>query len=438
MTADLSRSPRRVIESHQVARLRDLLSRVEASSGMQAARLRQSGLSSRVATLDDYRRLMPFTTKADLVADQRDHPPYGSAMLAPVDRFTRLHQTSATTGEPLRWLDTPESWSAMVDDWREVLQAAGVRPGDRLLAAFSFGPFIGFWLAFEAAARLGCLCISGGAMNSATRLRAILANRVSVLCCTPTYAIRLGEEARWESIDLRSASPVRVIVVAGEPGGSIPAVRSRIESLWRGARVFDHHGMTETGPISYECPARPGSLHLIESSFLCEFIDPRTSEPLAPDGRGTAELVVTTLRRNDSPVFRYRTGDVVRPAPDRICTCGRTFRTLEGGVIGRLDDMVFVRGVNLYPGAVEQVMRSCAGLDEYRVDVSELRGMVEVLVTIEAAADAPPERVAATCEAALRDAFNLRIPVRSVPRGTLVRSEMKSRRWVRVADGGAT
>jgi phenylacetate-CoA ligase len=437
MTADLSRTPRREIESHQVARLRDLLARVSASNGLQAARLRQSGLTARETRLDDFCRLMPFTTKAELVADQRDHPPYGSSVLAPVDRFTRLHQTSATTGEPLRWIDTPESWNAMVDDWCEVLEAAGVRPGDRLLAAFSFGPFIGFWLAFEAAARLGCLCISGGAMNSATRLRAILANRVTVICCTPTYAIRLGEEARDESIDLQSLSPVRVIVVAGEPGGSIPAVRSRIESLWRGARVFDHHGMTETGPISYECPARPGSLHLIESSFLCEFIDPGTGDPVAPDAARTAELVVTTLRRNDSPVFRYRTGDVVRPAPDGICACGRTFRILEGGVIGRLDDMVFVRGVNLYPGAVEQVMRSCAGLDEYRVDVSEQRGMVEVQVTIEAAADASAERVAAMCEAALRDAFNLRIPVRSAARGTLARSEMKSRRWVKVSDGGA-
>src|SRR5262249_34165146 len=155
-----------------------------------------------------------------------------------------------------------------------------VAPGDRFFFAFSFGPFLGFWTAFEAGLRLGCMCLPGGGQSSAARLRAILENRATVLCCTPTYAIRLGEVAAAEGIDL-AAGAVRTILVAGEPGGSIPATRARIERLWPGARVRDHHGMTEIGPVSFECPARPGVLHVIEAGYLPEIIDPESERPVA-------------------------------------------------------------------------------------------------------------------------------------------------------------
>src|SRR5205823_10383363 len=142
----------------------------------------------------------------------------------PLERYTRFHQTSGTSGAPLRWLDTPESWEAMIESWTEVLQAAAVEPRDRIYFAFSFGPFIGFWLAFEAAARLGCLCVPGGGLSTSARVRQILDLQASVLCCTPTYAIHMGETATSERMDL-SRSAVRLMIVAGEPGGSIPATR---------------------------------------------------------------------------------------------------------------------------------------------------------------------------------------------------------------------
>src|SRR5262249_37611068 len=163
-----------------------------------------------------------------------------------------------------RWLDTPESWDWMVENWCEVFRAAGVGKNDRIYFAFSFGPFIGFWMAFEAGARLGALCIPGGGMSSAARLRAILDNGAKGRCCTPTYALRLAEVAAQEKIDLRQ-SRIKTIIVAGEPGGSIPAIREQLTQLWHGAKIFDHHGMTETGPVTYECPARPGVLHVMES-----------------------------------------------------------------------------------------------------------------------------------------------------------------------------
>src|SRR5205814_9399315 len=130
----------------------------------------------------------------------------------------------------------------------------------------------------EAALRLGCLCLPGGGMSSVARLRSVLDHAATILCCTPTYAVHLSEVASREKIDL-TGSAIKTIIVAGEPGGSIPAIRQRIEARWRGARIFDHHGMTEVGPVTFQCPARPYRLHVIESSYFPEIIDPKTSQP---------------------------------------------------------------------------------------------------------------------------------------------------------------
>jgi phenylacetate-CoA ligase len=426
-------SGRDAIEREQLARLRRMLAALEQNP-FYADRLHAAGLDGTVADLETFTARMPVTTKAELVADQAAHPPYGTNLTAPLEAYVRLHQTSSTTGNPLRWLDTADGWSAMVDGWVTVFEAAGVTAEDRLFAAFSFGPFIGFWLGFEAAARMGCLVIPGGAMSSVNRLRAILANEVTVLCATPTYAIRLGETAREHDLDL-AASRVRTIVVGGEPGGSVPAVRGRIEAMWPGARVFDHHGMTEIGPATFECPDRAGTLHLLEPALLCEFVDPETGAPLA-DGAGTGELVVTTLDRVDSPLLRYRTGDIVRPAPLGVCACGRATRTLDGGVVGRVDDMVFVRGVNLYPSVVDDILAAQPGVAEYRVEIHEERGMTELRVLIEPTPDAPDaDELQRAVADAFRSAVHLRVPIDVVPSDTLPRFEFKSKRWVRVDPG---
>ena len=226
---------------------------------------------------------MPFTFKREIAADQLRHPPFGSNLTYPPEQYTRFSQTSGTTGTPLRWLDTPESWEWMLDCWARVYRAAGAGPHDRVFFPFSFGPFLGFWLAFEAAVRMGCLAIPGGGMRSAGRLQTILDNEVTVLCATPSYALRLAEVAAEEGIDL-SASKVRRIIVAGEPGGSIPATRALIESRWCGARVLDHHGMTEIGPVSYECPERKGVLHIMEHAYIPRMIDPDSLERVGPGG----------------------------------------------------------------------------------------------------------------------------------------------------------
>lgn len=420
---------RQIIAQRQSDALRALLRALIPGNPFYTAKYDAARTPGKVSHLGDFYASFPFTTKAELAADQAANPPYGTNLTFPLERYTRCHQTSGTSGAPLRWLDTPESWDWMADNWQTILRAAGVTRADTIFFAFSFGPFIGFWLAFEAGVRLGCRCLPGGGMSSAARLRAILDHRATVLCCTPTYALHLAEVAAAEGLALAD-SAVKTLIVAGEPGGSIPTTRARLESLWPGVRVFDHHGMTETGPVTYECPVKPRVLHVLESAYVAEIIHPDTGAQLATGETG--ELVLTTLGRLGSPLLRYRTGDLVRAALDTVCECGRSELALEGGILGRTDDMVCVRGVNLYPSAVEEILRAHGAVAEYQVQVDTTSTLPEVTIRVEPLpAVSDVAALAHQLEGALQIAFNLRIPVAVVPQGSLPRFEMKAQRWVR-------
>jgi len=426
---------REAIREAQLDQLRTLVTELFPANAFYTRKLEDVGVTFDVASLEDYAARFPLTTKTELVEDQLAHPPFGTNLTYPLSNYTRFHQTSGTTGAPLRWLDTPESWDCILEYWAEVFHASGVEAADRVCFAFSFGPFLGFWMAFESAERLGCLCLPTGGMSSLARLRVVLDNAVTVLCCTPTYAIRLGEVAAANGLDLRQ-SKVRRIIVAGEPGGSIPATRARIEALWPGARVVDHHGMTEVGPVTYECPERPGMLHVIESGYYAECIDPASGRPVAPGETG--ELVLTTLGRVASPLLRYRTGDLVKPETRNLkpetppCQCGSHYLALEGGILGRVDDMVIVRGVNVYPGAVEEIVRSVGGVAEYQVAVQAQGSLVELSLVIEPAPDvADPAELVGRLSAAFEAALALRVPIMLASAGSLPRFEMKAQRWIR-------
>ena len=317
----------------------------------------------------------------------------------------------------------------MLDNWKQVLAATEVGAGSAVYFAFSFGPFLGFWTAFEAACQIGCRCLPGGGLSSLARLQAIRDNAVDVLCCTPTYAIHLGQAASGAGIDPADFA-LRTIIVAGEPGGSVPTTREQIERLWPRAAVCDHHGMTEVGPVTYECPGRPCTLVVIESSYIAEIIDPRGERPV-PRGE-VGELVLTTLGRTGSPLLRYRTGDLVRENLDVALHDGRQEMALRGGILGRADDMVLVRGVNLYPAAVENLMLSLPEVAAYQVEVDAGGPMIELHLQVEPVAPLADEaELAARVQSQFRAAFNLRVPVTVCPPGVLPRGEMKSRRWVR-------
>ena len=364
----------------QGRRLSELVTTIYRRNTFYTRKFDDAGLSvERLQFPRDLERL-PLTTKAELNADQAANPPWGTALTEPLERYTRYCQTSSTTGRPLRWIDTNDSWQFLLDCWKAVYRAARVGSGDRVFFPFSFGPFLGFWAGFEAGTQMGLHCIPGGGMSSQIRLALIESVGATVVCCTPTYALRLAEIAEHEH-PLRplAESTVRLLIVAGEPGGSIPPTRERIERSW-GARVIDHHGLTEVGPVSFECWESPGYLHVNEGEFIAEVLDPGTGRAV-PDGEH-GELVVTNLGRTASPVIRYRTGDIVvrRLTP---CPCGRTWARLEGGILGRADDMVNIKGVNVYPVGIETVVRRFAEVVEFRSIVTAEHAMRSLTVEIE-------------------------------------------------------
>ncbi len=404
------------LEQYQLERLNALLAEILPQNGFYATRL--AGVRLPLASLDELAHL-PFTFKNELL------PPTGAGAGAaaahltyPREQYVRYHQTSGTRGRPLVLLDTAADWAWWMECWDYILDAAGVTHQDIAMLAFSFGPFVGFWSAHDAAIARGCLVIPGGGQNTLARLELLRTSQATVLFCTPSYALHMAEVARERQIDV-GALPVRLLILAGEPGGSIPAVRRRIEDAWQ-ARVFDHAGATEVGPWGFADDEGTG-IYVNEAAFLAEFLSLETGGP-AQHGE-LSELVLTTLGRAGCAVLRYRTGDIVRPtwSQDRPIR----FVLLEGGVLGRIDDMLIIRGVNVFASAVEQIVRSFPEVPEYRCTAFKEAEMDQILIEIEDHLE-QPERVAEELQLRL----GLRIEVRCVSLGSLPRFEGKGARFI--------
>tara|TARA_E500000305_G_C4002091_1_gene227967 strand:- start:488 stop:1504 length:1017 start_codon:yes stop_codon:yes gene_type:complete len=337
----------------------------------------------------------------------------------------------------MRFLDTPESWNWFKQCWAQIYRIIGLQDSDRFCFPFSFGPFIGFWAGFEGAAQFQNLCIAAGGMSSEVRLQVIQEHEVTIVCCTPTYALRLIEIAEREGIDLVNSS-VRAILVAGEPGGSIPAIRNRIEQGW-GARVFDHWGMTDIGSLGIESVEDPASLLLLETECIAEIVNPETFEAVTPGERG--ELLITNLGRRGTPVIRYRTGDIVQAATTPNA-CGRNLLRLDGGILGRADDMITIRGNNVFPSSVEAVLREFPEIVEYRITVTEKQSMHHLVIEIEPAMiqdlnwseyTTSPQRqdLLARLSRTVRDRLNFHAEFITVEPDSLPRFELKGRRFHR-------
>jgi phenylacetate-CoA ligase len=423
----VDRLDRDALADVQGRRLSQMVATIYGRNAFYTRKLDDAGLDVWALRFPEDLAKLPLTTKAELNADQDANPPWGTALTEPLERYTRYCQTSSTTGRPLRWIDTNENWQWMLECWKAVYRGARVGPGDRVFFPFSFGPFLGFWAGFEAGYQIGLHCIPGGGMSSQIRLAIIESVGATVVCCTPTYALRLAEIAAHERPHRPLAeSTVRVLIVAGEPGGSIPATRERIERSW-GARVIDHHGLTEVGPVSFECWEAPGFLHVNEGEFIAEVIDPVSGESVADGVPG--ELVLTNLGRTASPIIRYRSGDIV-VRRSTLCACGRTWARLEGGILSRVDDMINIRGVNVYPVGIESIVRRFAEVVEFRSIVSPVGAMRSLRLEIEVTPGTDGAGVAAKVAYQLREAMGLTVGVHVVPADTLPRFEMKASRFV--------
>jgi phenylacetate-CoA ligase len=410
----LEQLSRAEIERHQLARLNEVLREVLPHNRFYAEKLARVNILP-LGALGQLNQL-PYTFKDELVTAPQGGQ-FAANLTYPLDRYVRYHHTSGTRGRPMPVLDTAEDWQWWLDCWQFVLDAAEVGPDDRAVLAFSFGPFIGFWTAHDAAAARGAMIIPTGGMNTLSRVELIRRTKATVLFCTPSYSLRLAEIAQENRIDPGSLD-VRRIIVAGEPGGSVPALRRRIEGLWN-ARVVDHAGASEIGPWGYGDVMGRG-LFVIETEFIAEFLSLASGSPAA-DGE-LAELVLTSLGRYGSPVIRYRTGDVVRPR--FAASQDNHFVLLEGGVLGRADDMLIVRGVNIFPSSMEQILRAFPEIVEFRVTAQRQGSLDALVVEIEDRLD-DPDRVSRELQLRL----GLKVQVRCVPLGTLPRFEGKSKRF---------
>lgn len=420
------RLARHEIREVQTQRLRHLLDEVADRNPFWRERFATFAINAlEIVSLEDLAKI-PLTTKQDLVADHGKHPPFGTNLTYPLSAYCRIHQTSGTTGRPLRWLDTAESWGWFARCWKQIYQLAGVTPDDRIFFPFSFGPFIGFWAAFEGASRLENLVVPTGGMSSEARLRLMIDVGATVVCCTPTYALRLMEIAQKEKIDL-AASAVRLLIVAGEPGGNIPSIKKQVEETWN-AVMIDHWGMTEIGSLATAAAGDPTGLYVLETECIPEILDPSSGEPVSPGEVG--ELVITNLGRIGSPLIRYRTGDLVQastgPSP-----LGIDLLRLEGGIQGRVDDMVTIRGNNVYPTSIEAVIREFSEILEFRIVIQTVRAMKHLRLDIEPKEEADAELVRQTITRAIKDRLNFVAEVQCMPNGALPRFEMKGKRLIR-------
>jgi len=374
----LERASRAEMTRVQTRRLREQVAHATAASPFYRRKLKAAGIKpAAVRTLDDLARL-PFTTKDELKENQAEKPPWGDVLAVPLDDVLRIHMTSATTGRPLAFLDTREDWYGFYHSYARALHAFGVRKPDFVMAAFSYGPWIGYWSGFYAAQDLGCLVFPVGGLSTDQRIDALLNYPITVLGCTPSYALFLAETAAKKGIDLAKDTKIRITWHTGEPGASIPATRAKIEAAF-GAKAYDLPGLTEIAAWGFECEARAGLTHVNEDYCYPEVLDEQ-GRPVRPGERG--ELVFTSLYRKAMPLLRYRTRDVVQLA-DRRCPCGRTLIAFEGGVHARLDDMKKVRGVIVYPRRVEELVRPHANVDEFQVVFRRHEGLDDILIRID-------------------------------------------------------
>jgi phenylacetate-CoA ligase len=384
---------------------------------------------------------MPLLTREEWTASQFDHPPYGELPVIGGEGAIRVHTTSGTTAKgPLRALDSRKDWAWLAEMWCYGLWGCGMRATDTAYVAFGYGSFIGFWGLHYASEKIGALTVPGGARPTDERVLQLLDFGATVVASTPTYALRLAQEAARLGLDLRGSTVSRLIL-SGEPAGSIPQTKALIESQW-GAKAFDTAGMTEIGTIMvFECSHQPGGTHLIEDHLIEEVIDPVTLKPV-PYGEA-GERVVTSFGRGSIPLLRYRTGDLVCKVPASQCTCGRGFDIYEGGILGRVDDMKIVRGTNVYPRAIEAIVREFPEIDEFQTVISHRGIRDEITLRVELKHGWPEDNwtsLADTLHKRLAHAFEgLNFGVEQAAAGELPRFELKARRTVdlRTAPVGA-
>jgi len=382
-----------------------------------------------IRTFGDIRRV-PKVEKSMMRDIQGKDPfPYGDALCVPLEEVSAFRQTSGTTGRPVYQPDTWQDWEWWAECWCTILWAQGYRPRDRVFIPFGYNIFVAFWAGHYAAEKLGCEVVPGGVLDTQARILKIQELRATAMMATPTYVLGMADTAKNKMGIDPAELTIEKITCAGEPGASIPSTKRRMETAWN-ASVYDHAGATEIGAWSFECRAQPGGMHVNEAFFLVEIEDLQTGEIIEEPGR-RGKMVITALDRFAQPCVRFDAKDVIE-WDERSCDCGRSFRLIKGGVVGRADDITKVKGVLLAPAAIEEVVRGIDGLgNEYEVIVDRPADMDSITLKVELMPGA--EGRAGEIEAQLKDQLrlktNLGYKLEFHPYGRLPRYEVKAKRF---------
>jgi len=373
---------------------------------------------------------IPAVEKSMMRHIQRKDPfPYGDALCVPLEDVAIFRQTSGTTGQPVYQPDTWQDWEWWAECWSYILWAQGYRAADRVFIPFGYNIFVAFWAGHYAAEKIGCEVVPGGVLDTQARVLKIQELQATAMMATPTYILGMADTAITKMNIDPSQLTIQKITCAGEPGASIASTKKRMQDAW-GAKVYDHAGATEIGAWSYECLEQPGGIHVNEAFFLVEIEDMETGEIIEAPGR-RGKMIITALDRYAQPCVRFDSKDVIEWASDP-CPCGRNFRLIKGGVIGRADDITKVKGVLLAPAAIEEVVRSIDGLgDEYEVIVDKLGDVDRIKLKVELVPGAEErlKSVEARLKEQLRLKTNLAYRLEFYDYGRLPRYDVKARRF---------
>jgi phenylacetate-CoA ligase len=422
--------PQKEIKNLQLKKFRRIFEWAYEKSHFHHSLYRKAGIKPEdIRSLDDIRHI-PTVEKSMMRDIQRKDPfPYGDTLCVPLDEVSEYHQTSGTTGQPVYQADSWQDWEWWSECWSYILWAQGYRPTDRIFFPFGYNVFVAFWAAHYAAEKIGAEVVPGGVLDTQARILKIQETKATAMMATPTYVLVMAETARRKmGIDPASLT-INKITCAGEPGASIPTTKNRMQNAW-GAKVYDHAGATEIGAWCYECEEQSGGLHVNDGFFLVEIQDIETGETIEEAGR-MGKMIITALDRYAQPCIRFDSKDLIMWSSDP-CPCGRSFRTIKGGVIGRTDDITKVKGVLLAPSAIEEVVRGIHGLsDEFEVTVDRKADIDQITLKVELTPDSrdKEDSIKTQLKDQLRLKTNLGYIIEFHDYGTLPRHEVKAKRF---------
>jgi len=434
--------PRARLREIQSEKLAAAFAYLYEDSPFYRTKFTRAGLAPKdVRSVDDLQRI-PITTKEELIQDQAESPPWGTFAPLAAERWTSagwmvFTSPGTTTALPRVFRHTLhdlEMWSWL---GARALWSMGVRSKDLAINCFGYGPNVAFWCLHYALHRLGCPVIPGGGTNTQRRAFFIETYRPTVLFCTPSYALHLGRAMQGMGYDPEKSS-IRLIVTAAEPGPGVPATKERIEGLW-GAELHDNFGCTAAAmtPLGYTCQEevqqheRAVGVHVMEDAYIAEVVDPKTLA-LVPEGV-EGVLVVSNLYSESQPILRYKMGDWTTLTTEP-CACGRTHARALGGLHGRWDSLIKIRGLSFFPSTIEDSIRRHPDLgDEFRVEITSVDDLDRLKITVEPSSAIPKDSYVAPRERLRRDlqgALGVDVEVELVPYGVLPRQPSQTGRIV--------